>query len=102
MFAAALNRHGVVRLLMAGGAEPNIATEVKTVARVRFDQDGNIVEDRAAPAGGGRGGPRNAPAIPPPNAEAQTKADEAADAQAAAAAAKAANEAARSDLDVLV
>jgi ankyrin repeat protein len=101
MFAAALNRHAVVRLLMARGAEPNVATEVKTVARVRFDQDGNIVEDRAAPAGGGRGGPRNAPAIPPPNAEAQTKADEAADAQAAAAAAKAANEAARSDLDVL-
>ena len=94
MFAAALNRDEVVRVLMAHGAEPNVTTEVKTVARVRFDQDGNIVEDRA-PASGGRGNAR------PANAEAQAKADEAADAQAASAATKAANDAARSDLDVL-
>jgi ankyrin repeat protein len=95
MFAAALNRHEVVALLMARGAEPNVATEVRAVARVRFDQDGNIVEDRAAPAGGGRGGAR------PPTAEAQAKADEAADAQATAAATKVAYDALRSDLDVL-
>jgi ankyrin repeat protein len=95
MFAAALNRHEVVTLLMARGAEPNVATEVRAVARVRFDQDGNIVEDRAAPAGGGRGGTR------PSTAEAQAKADEVADAQAAAAATKVANDALRSDLDVL-
>jgi ankyrin repeat protein len=110
MFAAALNRHEVVKLLMSHGAEPNVATEVRHVQRVRFDQDGNIVEERAAPAGGGgRGGARNAPAgaaanaaaATPPSAETQAKADEAGDAQAAAAATKAANDAARSDLDVL-
>ncbi len=95
MFAAALNRYEVVKLLMARGAEPNVATEVRPVARVRFDQDGNIVEDRAAPAGGGRGAAR------PATAEAQAKADEAGDAQAAAAANKAATDALRSDLDVL-
>ena len=93
MFAAALNRDAVVQLLMVRGAEPNVTTEVKTVARVRFDQDGNIVEDRA-PAGGGRGGARL-------NAEAQQKADEAADSQAAAAAAKAAIETSRADLQML-
>jgi ankyrin repeat protein len=110
MFAAALNRHEVVKLLIARGAEPNVATEVRQVQRVRFDQDGNIVEERAAPAdGAGRGGARNAPAgaagnaagAPPSSAETQAKADEAGDAQAAAAATKAANDAARSDLDVL-
>ena len=95
MFAAALNRYEVVKLLMARGAEPNVATEVRPVARVRFDQDGNIVEDRATAAGGGRGAAR------PPSAEAQAKADEAGDAQAAAAATKAATDALRSDLDVL-
>lgn len=95
MFAAALNRYDVVKLLMARGADAGVATEVRTVARVRFDQDGNIVEDRAAPAGGGRGGAK------PPNAEAQAKADEAGDARVAAAATEAATDALRSDLDVL-
>ena len=97
MFAAALNRESVVKLLTARGAEPNVTTEVKTVARVRFDQDGNIVEDRAS-AGGGRGGARNAA---PMNAEAQQKADEAADAQAAAAAVKAAADTERAELEAL-
>jgi ankyrin repeat protein len=86
MFAAALNRHEVIKVLMAHGAEANIATSVRKVERVRFDQDGQIVEDRAAAR---------------PTAEAQAKADETADAQAAASAAKAANDAAKSDLDVL-
>jgi len=95
MFAAALNRSDVVKLLISRGAEPNVATEVKPVARVRFDQDGNIVEDRAGAAGGGRG------AVRPATAEAQAKADEAGDAQAAAAAMKKATDAARSDLDML-
>jgi uncharacterized protein len=92
MFAAALNRSDVVKLLMARGAEPNVTTEVHPVARVRFDQDGNIVEERA---GGGRGAAR------PATAEAQAKADEAGDAQAAAAAMKTATDALRSDLDML-
>jgi ankyrin repeat protein len=95
MFAAALNRYDVVKLLMARGADAGVATEVRPVARVRFDQDGNIVEDRAVAAGGGRGGTK------PPSAEAQAKADEAGDAQAAAAATKTATDALRSDLDVL-
>ncbi|HEV2688897.1 MAG TPA: ankyrin repeat domain-containing protein [Bryobacteraceae bacterium] len=54
MFAAALNRDAVVKLLRERGADPNIATPVRKMERVRFDQDGNIVEDR--PAGRGNGG----------------------------------------------
>src|SRR5487761_2082059 len=48
MFAAALNRDGAVKALLAGGADPNIATNVKKLDHVRFDQDGNVVEDKAA------------------------------------------------------
>ena len=111
MFAAALNRDAVIRILMAHGAEPNVTTEVKKVERVRFDQDGNIVEDRpggrgAAPAGapaaggrGGRGGRGQTPAQT--SAQVQQAADEASDAQAASDAAKAANDAAKSDLNIL-
>ncbi len=101
MFAAALNRDAVVKVLLAHKADANITTKVNPVTRVRFDQDGNIVEDRpgaggrgaaAAPqaaateAGGrarGRGGRGQVS-----SAEAQDKADEAADAAAATAAAK--------------
>jgi ankyrin repeat protein len=92
MFAAALNREAAVRLLLARGAEINSATLAKAVERVRFDQDGNIVEDR--PAAGGRG-PR------PQSGAAQDKADEAADATAAAEAAKAALEASKAEVDAL-
>jgi len=98
MFAAALNRAAVVKLLLARGAEPNVSTKITTVERVRFDQDGNIVEERAGAGGrGARGGNARAPQT----AAAQDKADEAADAEAAAAAMKAASAAAKSDLDVL-
>lgn len=48
MFAASLDREAVVRLLRARGADANIATAVRKMERVRFDQDGNIVEDRPA------------------------------------------------------
>lgn len=51
MFAAALNRDAVIKLLLARGADANISTPVKKMERVRFDQDGNIVEDRPARAG---------------------------------------------------
>ncbi len=51
MFAAALNRDAVVRLLVARGAEINGSTNVRKMERVRFDQDGNVVEER--PAGRG-------------------------------------------------
>jgi len=113
MFAAALNRDAVVKVLLAHKADANITTKVNPVTRVRFDQDGNIVEDRpgaggrgaaAAPqaaateAGGrarGRGGRGQVS-----SAEAQDKADEAADAAAATAAAKKANDAAKADLDL--
>jgi ankyrin repeat protein len=54
MFAAALNRTPVVKLLASRGADVNVETAVRKLERVRFDQDGNIVEDK--PAGGGRGG----------------------------------------------
>ncbi len=87
MFAAALNRDGVVKVLMAHGADPNIATAVRKLEHVRFDQDGNVVEERA---GGGRGG-----AAPPP------RSDEPPDPAAAAAFSKMANEAQKSDLDML-
>jgi ankyrin repeat protein len=86
MFAAALNRAAVIKVLLANGADPNIATDVRKLERVRFDQDGNVVEDRP-----GRGGAAGAPA----------KTDEAMDAEAAAALAKVANETQRGDLSVL-
>ena len=65
----------------------NVATPTKTVERVRFDQDGNIVEDRPR-ARGGRGGRgagrgRGRPRSPAQDAD---EADEAADAAAAVAA----------------
>ena len=83
MFAAALNRDAVVRSLLAHGVDANVATAVHKLEHVRFDQDGNIVEDRA-PAKG-----------------AAAKAPEVEDAEKAAAMAKAANEVAKSDLDAL-
>ncbi len=82
MFAAALNRDAAIGVLMAHGADPNIATSVRKLERVRFDQDGNVVEDRAP-----RGGAANA------------KTEEVADAEAAAARAKAANDTAKAELD---
>lgn len=85
MFAAALNREAAIRTLMARGADPDVSTSSRKLERVRFDQDGNVVEERPAR--------RDAP-------PADAKTEEAADAQAAAAAAKAANDAAKSDLDV--
>jgi ankyrin repeat protein len=87
MFAAALNRDAAIRVLLAHGADPNIATTVRKMERVRFDQDGNVVEDRPA----GRGGRGGAPA----------KSPEVMDAESAAAAAKFANETQKGDLDVL-
>ncbi len=111
MFAAALNRAAAIKVLLAHGAEANVASKVSPVQRVRFDQDGNIVDDRAGAAGaapaagggrGGRGGRGGAAAAAPVRtAAAQDKADEEADAAAAAAAAKTANDAARSDLEML-
>lgn len=107
MFAAALNRDGVVRFLLAHGAQPNVTSKVTKVERVRFDQDGNVVQDRPGAAGGrggrggGRGGRGGAAAAAPMSAAAQDKADEAADAEAATAAAKAANETAKAELDTL-
>src|SRR5260370_3159751 len=47
MFAAALNRDAVINVLMSRGADGNAATPVHKLERVRFDQHGNIVEDRA-------------------------------------------------------
>src|SRR5258706_5213245 len=58
MFAAALNRDAVIKLLMARGADANVATPVRKLEKVRFDQDGNIVEDR--PAGPAKGTAANA------------------------------------------
>jgi uncharacterized protein len=116
MFAAALNRDAVVRVLMAHKADPNVATNTTKVVRVRFDQDGNIVEDRPDAAAGGRGGRggggaaeaaagqgrgRRAGAASEVSSEAQDKADEAADAAAATEAAKKANDAQKSDVDLL-
>jgi ankyrin repeat protein len=92
MFAAALDRTAAVRYLLSRGAQPNVASTARPVERVRFDQDGNIVEDR--PAGGGRGGR-------PVSAAQQDKADEAADAAKAEEARKAALDATKSDLELL-
>lgn len=108
MFAAALDRVDVVKVLAQRGADVNAASKVAKLERVRFDQDGNIVETPAPGAGrGGRGGRGGAAAAPPAapakqltSAEADAR-DEAADAAAAAEAAKAAHDAAVSDLDLL-
>lgn len=104
MFAAALDRAGAVKFLLALGAQANVTSKSEKVARVRFDQDGNVVEDRPGTAGGGRGGRggRGGAAQPAPQtAAAQDKADEAADAQEAADKAKAANATAKAQLDDL-
>jgi ankyrin repeat protein len=84
MFGAALNRAGVIKTLMAAGADASIATGVRKLDRVRFDQDGNVVEEKA-----GEKVPEK-----PETAAAQ---DEAAQAQAR----EAAEAAQRSDLEVL-
>jgi len=68
MFAAALNRDSVIKVLMEHGAEANVATTVRKLARVRFDQDGNIVEDRPGRAAG-------APAAADPKAEDAARAE---------------------------
>jgi ankyrin repeat protein len=56
MFAAALNRTPVVKLLASRGADVNLETAVRKLERVRFDQDGNIVEDKPAGARGAAAG----------------------------------------------
>ncbi|MBZ5601879.1 MAG: ankyrin repeat domain-containing protein [Acidobacteriia bacterium] len=48
MFASALNRASVVKLLTSRGAQLDLETSVRKLERVRFDQDGNIVDDKAA------------------------------------------------------
>src|SRR5258708_4980724 len=53
MFAAALNRDAVIKLLMARDADANVATAVHKLEKVRFDQDGNIVEDKPASTANG-------------------------------------------------
>lgn len=83
MFGAALNRDAVVRVLLARGADANIATSVRRLERVRFDQDGNVVEARPAARG----------------VAANAKSEEAADAEAAAARIKVANDTAKAELD---
>jgi ankyrin repeat protein len=96
MFAAALNRDVVVKLLLAKGADPNVTSKVEPVERVRFDQDGNIVQERA-----GRGAAAAPSAGKPENGATADARDAVADAQAAADAAKTANETARAELDTL-
>jgi ankyrin repeat protein len=108
MFAAALNRVEAVKFLAQHGADVNIASNIAKLERVRFDQDGNVVETPAGgAAAGGRGGRggrgRGAAAAAPVQAPAKTadEEDAANDAEAAAAAAKTAKAAAESDLDLL-
>ncbi|HEX4595627.1 MAG TPA: ankyrin repeat domain-containing protein [Bryobacteraceae bacterium] len=84
MFAAALNRAAAIKVLMANGADAGIATSVRKLERVRFDQDGNVVEEKA-----GEKAPEKPEATPEHDEAAAAKAREAAEA------------AQRSDLDVL-
>jgi uncharacterized protein len=106
MFAAALDRAAVVKLLLDRGAEANAASSSRTVERVRFDQDGNIVDTpagrgggRGAAAGAGRGSARGGGGTM--TAQEADKADAAADAAAAAETARAAKEAAQTELNLL-
>jgi uncharacterized protein len=108
MFAAALNRVDAVKFLAQHGADVNAASNIAKLERVRFDQDGNVVETPAggAAAGGrggrgGRGRGAAAPVAAPARAKATDEEDAANDAEAAAAAAKTAKATAESDLDLL-
>ena len=108
MFAAALNRVEAVKFLAQHSADVNMASNVAKLERVRFDQDGNVVETPAGggPAGGrggrgGRGRGAAAPVAAPTPAKTADEEDAANDAEAAAAAAKTAKAAAESDLDLL-
>jgi ankyrin repeat protein len=100
MFAAALDRTAVVKLLLERGSEIDAVTPAKTVERVRFDQDGNIVDTPVGGARGGRGGRgnRGGAAVSAQDAD---KADEAADAAAAADATKKALETSQDELNAL-
>ena len=84
MFAAALNRAAVIRVLMANGADASVATGVRKLERVRFDQDGNVVEEKT-----GEKAPEQPEAAAEQDDAAQTKARQAAE------------DVQRSDLDVL-
>jgi len=106
MFAAALDRVAVVKLLLQHGAEANAVSTSRTVERVRFDQDGNIVDTPAGrgggrAAGGGRGSARGGGGVAPMSAQEADRADAAADAVAAAQAAQTAMEAAHTELNLL-
>ena len=108
MFAAALNRVEAVKFLAQHSADVNMASNVAKLERVRFDQDGNVVETPTGggPAGGrggrgGRGRGAAAPVAAPTPAKTADEEDAANDAEAAAAAAKTAKAAAESDLDLL-
>ncbi len=59
MFAAALGRDAVIRLLAEHHADLNVATSSRKLEHVRFDQDGNVVEERAS-GRGGAGAPSDA------------------------------------------
>jgi len=98
MFAAALDRTAVVKLLIEHGSEIDAITPAKTVERVRFDQDGNIVD---TPAGGGRGARGGRGGGRGLSAQEADKADEAADAAAAVDAHKKALETAQDELNAL-
>jgi ankyrin repeat protein len=92
MFAAALNRAAVIKILMANGADASVATNVRKLERVRFDQDGNVVEEKAPQKGAEKA---EAGAAKSDEAAAQQDNAEQAKAREAAEAAQ------RSDLDVL-
>ena len=70
MFAAALNRTAVVKLLASRGATLDVETSVRKLERVRFDQDGNIVEDKPAGRAGAAREGGAAPKAATPDAEA--------------------------------
>jgi len=88
MFAAALDRAAVIRVLMAHGADPNVVTLTREVDKVRFDRDGHPFYQPPAAKGGGDG-------VKPPVGTAQEteKAREAANSRAA-------TEATKSDLNL--
>jgi len=60
MLAAGRNRADAIRFLIAHGADAGITTNVTTLGRAQFDEDGNPIPARAASASaagrGGRGG----------------------------------------------
>lgn len=68
MFAAALNRSAAVKVLLNHGADPEIATSVRELERVRVDSNGNVAYQAPLPKRVAGGAPSAQTGPPAPEA----------------------------------